>query len=67
MAVFTAPERISVPTTTTKMWKTSRATNGPVQAHGQAADQVLEDIAAASCPGMIITAKNETSEVNTML
>ena len=44
MAVFTAPERISVPTTTTNTWNASRATNGPVQTHRQAADQVLEEL-----------------------
>ena len=46
MEVFTAPERISTPTTTTKIWKPSRSSGGPGQVHGEAAEQVVDVLAA---------------------
>ena len=38
-----------------------------LQTHRQAADEIFEEIAAAILSGMIMTAKNETSDVKTML
>ena len=41
MAVFTAPDRISTPTITTKMWNSQPQQLRPGQLHRQAAQQVV--------------------------
>ena len=46
MEVFTAPERISTPTITTKMWNTQPQQFRPGQMHRQAAEQVVDVLAA---------------------
>ena len=57
MAVLTAPERIRVPTSTTKAWNSSRDRHGPDQVHGQAADQVVAVLASAHASGIITDAR----------
>jgi hypothetical protein len=66
MAVLTAPARITVPTITTKMWNSSRAGTGPTRCIDSPPIR-LSRYFPRSVSGMIITAKNETSEVNNML
>src|SRR5208283_4171365 len=43
MAVFTAPDRIKVPTSTTKAWNSSHR-HRPHQEHGESADQVVQEL-----------------------
>ena len=58
--------RITVPTTTTNAWKISRAINGPARFIARPPIRFSRKPCRTSS-GMIITAKNETSEVKTML
>ena len=44
MAVLTAPERISTPTSTTTPWKSQAQGERADQVHGQAADQVVQEL-----------------------
>ena len=44
--VFTAPERISTPTTTTKTWKPKPEQGRAGQMHRQAAEQVIDVLSA---------------------
>ena len=66
IAVFTAPDRISVPTSTTKPWNSRRSGSGPTR-YIESPPIRLSRKPCRGPSGMIITAKNETSDVNIML
>src|SRR5258707_280188 len=66
MAVFTAPARIRVPTTTTKPWNIRRTINGPSRFIASPPIRFSRNCWRTPS-GMIITAKKETKEVKTKL
>ena len=63
MEVFTAPERISTPTTTTKTWNSQPQQFGPGQVHGQSAEQIVDVLRRASSSGMIMPANSVITPV----
>ena len=63
MEVFTAPDKISAPTNTTKAWNAKRSGIGPARCIANPPIMLSRKPFRASS-GMIMTAKNDTSEVN---
>ena len=66
MAVLTAPESSSTPTSTTTPWKARRRESGPIRYMERPPIRLSRNWGRAES-GMIITAKKETSEVKIML
>ena len=66
MAVLTAPERISVPTSTTNPWNSRRTEIGPTRNMESPPIRLFRNLGRAAS-GMSITAKKDTSDVNSML
>src|ERR1035438_727677 len=66
MAVFTAPDKIRVPTSTTKAWNSRRTDIGPTRNMESPPIRLFRNFCRAAS-GTIITAKKETSDVNSML
>jgi len=65
--VFTAPERIRVPTSTRSRERASATGDRPDEVHGKAADEVVQEVLPSAAVGDNHDRKKETSEVNNML
>ena len=66
MAVLTAPDSSSTPTSTTTPWNARRKVSGPTRYMERPPIRLSRNWGRAES-GMIITAKKETSDVKTML